>query len=59
MYRVFVHEFYTVWRCYSIASGSLFSEDSREYYKIRFYMNHSSDSPGGGGEFSTIKVTGC
>ena len=52
MYRVFVHEFYTAWRCYSIASGSLFSEDSREYFSwdlvlgLRFYMNHSSDSPG-------------
>ena len=66
MYRVFVHEFYTAWRCYSIASGSLFNEDSREYFSwdlvlgLRFYMNHSSDSPGGGGgNFSTIKVTGC
>ena len=55
MYRVFVHEFYTAWRCYSIASGSLFSEDSREYFSwdlvlgSRFYMNHSSDSLGGGG----------
>ena len=55
MYRVFVHEFYTAWRCYSIASGSLFSEDSREYFSwdpvlgLRFYMNHSLDSPGGGG----------
>ena len=54
MYRVFVHEFYTAWRCYSIASGSLFSEDSREYFSwdlvlgLRFYMNHSSDSRGGG-----------
>lgn len=55
MYRVFVHEFYTAWRYYSIASGSLFSEDSREYFSwdlvlgLRFYMNHSSDSRGGGG----------
>ena len=57
MYRVFVYEFYTAWRCYSIASGSLFSEDSREYFSwdlvlgLRFYLNHmySSDSPGGGG----------
>ena len=52
---MFVHEFYTAWRCYSIASGSLFSEDSREYFSwdlvlgLRFYMNHSSDSPRGGG----------
>ena len=65
MYRVFVHEFYTAWRWYSIASGSLFSEDSREYFSwdlvlgLIFYVNNSSDSLRGvgGGEFSPIKVT--
>ena len=55
MYRVFVHEFYTAWRWYSIASGSLFSEDSREYFSwdlvlgLIFYVNNSSDSLRGGG----------
>ena len=55
MYRVFVHEFYTAWRCYSIASGSLFSEDSREYFSwdlvlgLIFYVNNSSNSLRGGG----------
>ena len=67
MYRVFVHEFYTAWRWYSIASGSLFSEDSREYFSwdlvlgLIFYVNSSSfflGGGGGGGEFSPIKVTG-
>ena len=66
MYRVFVHEFYTAWRWYSIASGSLFSEDSREYFSwdlvlgLIFYVNSSSFFLGGGrgGEFSPIKVTG-
>ena len=68
MYRVFVHEFYTAWRWYSIASGSLFSEDNREYFSwdlvlgLIFYVNNSSDSLRGGGggvgEFSPIKVTG-
>ena len=65
MYRVFVHEFYTAWRWYSIASGSLFSEDNREYFswdlvlELIFYVNNSSDSlRGGGGEFPPIKVTG-
>lgn len=53
MYRVFRHEFYTDWRCYSIASGSLFSEHSRESFSrdlvlgLRFYVNYSSDSWGG------------
>ena len=64
MYRVFVHEFYTAWRWYSIASGSLFSEDNREYFSwdlvlgLIFYVNNSSDSLRGGGEFSPIEVTG-
>ena len=55
MYGVFVYEFYTSWRCYSIASGSLFSENSRESFSwdlilgLRFYVNYSSDSRGGGG----------
>ena len=54
MYRVFVHEFYTAWRWYSIASGSLFSEDSREYFSwdlvlgLIFYVNNSSFFLGGG-----------
>ena len=54
MYRVFVHEFYTAWRWYSIASGSLFSEDSREYFSwdlvlgLIFYVNSSSFFLGGG-----------
>ena len=64
MYRVFVHEFYTAWRCYSIASGSLFSEDSREYFSwdlvlgLIFYVNNSSDSLRGGGGVIPYKSDG-